>query len=223
MRGVGGVEGHRNADPRSFSLAGVALQRHTLSHDTSLTVGTLPRTSVAGRTVDGLLGRDFLSVFDLVLDMPAQTLTLYDVQGCAGRFLPWSDPYTQVPVQMPMESALVAQVALDGVPLHALIDTGASSSVLGAPGMIRMGLTAAGLTQDPGVTVSGQGPRLVTMRQHRFRSLTVGGQTMPDPEIWVAPIRFTPIVDMLLGEDWLAGKRVWISYLTRQVFVAGSG
>jgi len=73
------------------------------------------------------------------------------------------------------------------------------------------------------VTVSGQGPRLVTMRRHRFRSLAVGGETMQAPEIWVAPVRFTPIVDMLLGEDWLAGKRVWISYATRQVFVAESG
>jgi hypothetical protein len=25
---------------------------------------------------------------------------------------------------------------------------------------------------------------------------------------------------MLLGADWLAGKRVWISYATRQVFAA---
>jgi hypothetical protein len=30
----------------------------------------------------------------------------------------------------------------------------------------------------------------------------------------------TPIVDMLLGADWLAQLRVWISYATRQLFVA---
>jgi len=40
------------------------------------------------------------------------------------------------------------------------------------------------------------------------------------PVLWVAPIRFTPISDMLLGADWLAGKVVWISYASRQVFVA---
>jgi hypothetical protein len=40
--------------------------------------------------------------------------------------------------------------------------------------------------------------------------------------IWVAPIRLTPIVDMLLGADWLAARRVWISYATRQLFVAGA-
>ena len=57
------------------------LQRRTLTHDTSLTVGTMPRSEIAGRQVDGLLGRDFLSVFDLALDVPARRLTLYDVPG----------------------------------------------------------------------------------------------------------------------------------------------
>jgi hypothetical protein len=29
-----------------------------------------------------------------------------------------------------------------------------------------------------------------------------------------------PIVDLLLGADWLAQRRVWLSFATRQVFVA---
>jgi len=220
MHGVGGIERHRNADPRSLTLGGVVLQRHTLNHDTSLAVGNMPRTEAGGRTVDGLLGRDFLSVFDLAIDMPAQTLTLYDVAGCSGRFLPWPGAYSAVPVQNPMESALVAQVTLDGMPMRALIDTGASSSVVGAPGMVRLGLTEVGLAGDPGVSVSGQGPRMVTMRRHRFASLQVGEELVRGPVLWVAPIRFTPVSDMLLGADWLAGKVVWISYASRQVFVA---
>ena len=220
MRGVGGIERRRNADPRSLTLGGVVLQRHTLNHDTSLVVGNMPRAEVEGRTVDGLLGRDFLSVFDLAIDMPAQTLTLYDVTGCSGRFLPWTGAYSAVPVQNPMESALVAQITLDGMPMRALIDTGASSSVVGAPGMARLGLTEAELAGDPSVAVSGQGPRMVTMRRHRFASLQVGEALVRGPELWVAPIRFTPISEMLLGADWLAGKVVWISYASRQVFVA---
>ena len=43
MHGVGGVVEHQNADPRSLTLGGVALQRHTITHDTSLTVGALPQ------------------------------------------------------------------------------------------------------------------------------------------------------------------------------------
>ena len=111
-------------------------------------------------------------------------------------------------------------VSVDGVPLRALLDTGAGMSLIAAPGMVRLGLTAARLRNDPGQAVNGLGPRTVAMQRHVFATLQVGDGTMTHPTLWVAPVRLTPIVDMLLGADWLADKRVWISYATRQVFVA---
>ena len=221
MRGVGGIERRRNANPRSLTLAGVALERRTVTRDTSLTVGTLPQAALGGQAIDGLLGRDFLSLFDLVLDISARRLALYEVQGCSGRFLPWSGPYAAVPVENPAESALVVPVQLDGVRLRALLDSGASASLVAAPGMARLGLTAERLARDPADQVSGLGPHVLTMRQHRFGALKVGDETISAPVLWVGEVRVLPIVDMLLGADWLAGKRVWISYATRQVFIAG--
>ena len=111
-------------------------------------------------------------------------------------------------------------VTLDGTKLRALLDTGASASLLAAPGMFRVGLRQGSLAGDPVDQVSGLGPHIVTMYRHTFRVVRVGGQTIDAPVIWVAPIRLTPIVDMLLGADWLSRQPVWISYATRQVFVA---
>ncbi|MGA3398850.1 MAG: retroviral-like aspartic protease family protein [Acetobacteraceae bacterium] len=220
MRGVGGVVEHQNADPRSLTLGGVALQRHTITHDTSLTVGALPEMGV-GEPVDGLLGRDFLAVFDLEFDVPARRLTLYDVRGCSGRFLPWSLPYAAVPAETPMTHALILPIALDAHRLTALFDTGASASMLTLPGMIRLGLTPEALAGDPGSAVRGLGRQESMMRRHRFASLQIGGLTQRDPVLWVAPVRITPIVDALLGADWLAmQRRVWISFATSQVFFA---
>ncbi len=220
MRGIGGVERLPNANPRSISLGGVALFRRTLTHDTSLTVGSLPRTEVAGRVIDGLLGRDFLSAFDLALDMPGKALTLYDVSGCTGRFLPWTRPYTALPVENPADTALVIRITLDGVALRALLDTGAGRTLVAAPGMARLGLNAADMAADPTQSVSGLGPNTVTMHRHRFQSLRAGASVMEAPALWVAPVRLTPITDMLLGADFLAGRHLWISFTTRQVFVA---
>lgn len=220
MSGVGGIQRRPNANPRSLTLGGVRLVRRTLNHDTSLTVGILPRTLAGSRVIDGLLGRDFLALFDLDLDVPARRLTLYQVHDCSGRFLPWSGPYDSISVTTPAEDAMVVPVTLDGTPLRALLDTGASASLLAAPGMIRVGLQQASLAGDPGDQVSGLGPHIVTMYRHTFRSLRVGGLTIGAPVIWVAPIRLMPITDMLLGADWLAGRRVWISYATRGLFVA---
>ncbi len=213
MRGVGGVERNRNALPRSLTLGGVPLERRTRTRDTSLTVGTLP-----GGGFDGLLGRDFLSLFDLDLDMRGATVTLYDVSGCTTGFLPWTKPYTALPVGNPTETALIVGVVLDGVPLRALLDTGAGSTVLTAPGMARMGLTPERLAASPNATASGLGPRTVVGWHHRFKTFAIGDDVTANPTLWVAPVRLAPIVDMLLGADWLATRRVWISYATRQVF-----
>jgi hypothetical protein len=219
MSGIGGVNSRPNANPQSLSLGGVPLVRHTLNHDTSLTVGILPRSDAAAPPIDGVLGRDYLSLFDLDLDVAAHRLSLYQPSGCAGRFLPWVGNYAEVPVSIPTESALVIPVVLDGTPLRALLDSGASSSLLAAPGIVRLGRDLASLGSDPNDQVSGLGSHTVTMRRHQFRSLRVGPQTIDTPPIWVAPVHLLPIVDMLLGADWLARRRVWISYSTRQIFI----
>jgi hypothetical protein len=221
IHGVSGGERNRNADPRSITLGGVALRHRSVAHDSSLIVATLPRVG-PGQPIDGLLGRDFMSAFDLALDLPARTLTLYDVQGCGGRFLPWTGPYTAIPVAEPMDTALVVPVEIDGIRLRALLDTGATASLIAAPGMTHLGLIP---DQQNGPTheAHGVGPHGFQVRSVRFKTFQVGaapvehGVTLP-----VAPIRgLVPVVDMLLGEDWLAGKAVWLSYATRQIFVAG--
>ena len=58
------------------------------------------------------------------------------------------------------------------------------------------------------------------MRHHRFAELRVGPDTTRDPMLWIARVNVVPIVDMLLGADWLRSRRVWLSFATRQVFVA---
>ncbi len=220
MEGIGGVARRPNADPRTLTLGGVPLARRTVTHDRSFTVGILPRTQVGNVVIDGVLGRDFLSVFDLDIDVPDHRLTLYQVRDCAGRFLPWQGSYAALPVTLAMENAVVMPVTLDATPLRALLDTGASASLIAAPGLFRLGLQPASFEGDPVDQVSGLGSHVVTMHRHTFRSLRVGGQTIDSPVIWVAPIHLTPIVDMLLGADWVAQRRIWISFATQQLFVA---
>lgn len=222
MGGIGGVDRRPNALPRSFSLGGVGLVRATLSHDTSLVV-TPGLRGLSADVADGLLGRDYLSVFDLDLDMPARTLGLETVRDCSGRFLPWQTAYAAVPVTPVLGAAIVMPVSLNGVALRAMLDSGASSSLLAAPGMFKLHLDIAQVAGDPADVVGGVGPRSVVMRRHRFSMLTIGGRNDPNPEIWVAPVHLSPIVDMLLGMDWLIRRHVWISNATHRVFVETKG
>ncbi len=185
-----------------------------------MTVAPLPVTEIAGHQIAGLLGRDFLSPFDLDLDLPARQLTLYRVRGCLTGFLPWTIPYAAIPASTPVGTALVVQVLVDGRPLRALVDSGASASLLTAPGMVRLGLTAGSLALDPGGDGAGFGPRPVPMRRHRFTELRVGVEVVREPTLWIASVRVVPTADLLLGGDWLGSQRVWLSFATQQMFVA---
>lgn len=218
--GIGGYEERPNALPRSLRLGEVLLRRRSLAGDNSVTVGPLPVNEIAGHPIAGLLGRDFLSPFDLDINLPEQRLKLYDVNGCTTGFLPWTTRYAAIPASTPIGAALVVQVAIDGHPLRALIDTGASASLITAPGIVRLGLTPALLARDPGGEGSGVGPAPVLMHRHGFADLSVGPDTTSDPTLWVAQVHVVPIVDLLLGADWLRTRHVWLSFSTKQLFVA---
>jgi hypothetical protein len=82
-----------------------------------------------------------------------------------------------------------------------------------------MGLTPDVLARDPEGSVHGVGRFAVVTRRHRFGTLQVGAERIADPAIWAAPVHILPIIDMLLGEDWLGRHRVWLSYATSRVFV----
>jgi predicted aspartyl protease len=218
--GIGGYEERPNALPRSLRLGGITLRRKTLTGDTSTMVGPLAVNQIGGHPIAGLLGRDFLSPFDLDLDLPARRLTLYDVRGCGTGFLPWTTPYAAIPATTPVGSALVIQTRLDGHALRTLVDTGANASLLTASGLFLLGLTAEVLEHDPGADGSGVGRARVSMRRHRFAELQIGPDMSRDPQLWVASARVVPIVDMLLGLDWLQTRHVWLSFATQQFFVA---
>jgi hypothetical protein len=220
IRGVGGDERQRNVLPQSIVLGGVALHPRSVAPGLSLPVGHMAFGSVGAEPIGGLLGTDLLAGFDLALDGPAQRLTLYDVKGCTGRFLPWTQPYDAIPTIRPVRDMLLVPVRIDGRVLLAEIDSGATDTLVLAPGMQRLGLTEAMLADDQAVQTRGVGPDTLTVRRHRFAIMAVGAETVAAPDLWVGTARGLRIVDMLLGADWLRPRAVWLSYATTQVFVA---
>ena len=227
VKGISGYERHRNADPTSLALAGIALRRRTLAGDSTLTVGPLPQSTLAAHEVAGLLGADFLAAFDLDLDLPAGRLALYHVTNCTAQSLaqslPWPAGHESLGASTPIRDLLTFPVELDGITLRTEIDTGSSIALLTTSGIDRMGLSAEVLAHDPGGAVSGVGRFAVAMQHHRFGTLQIGSQRIAAPTVWAARVHVLPIVDLLLGGDWLRGRRVWFSYATSQIFVATGG
>ncbi len=168
--------------------------------------------------VGGLVGADVLSAYDVELDVPASRVRLWKPGACRADDLPWTGPRYAVGVDVSGGDRLLLPVRLDGAPITAELDSGASSSLLSEDGARRAGVDRAALEADPVAAGRGVGQGVLGERLHRFAELEVGPERIAGPRILTAPLQLRG-ADMLLGLDWLRSRRVWVSYGGGALFV----
>jgi predicted aspartyl protease len=219
MQGIGGYERHPNAKLDTLELGGMKLRRRGTEIDPTISVAPLPFISGANRAIDGLLGADYLSSFDISFDLRRGKMTLYDVGGCAGNFLPWTNPYVAIPVDNPVPGRLLLPIRVNGRKMSAQIDSGSTRTVMALRSALHSGLTQAVMDRDPQQKVRGVGAAELTAYEHLFSEFQVGPGDVRKLPVLIMPL---PVQggDVLLGVDWLGGQPVWISWSTNQVFVA---
>ncbi len=172
-----------------------------------------------GLNADGLLGADILLAFDMDIDVPAGKLTLYRSRMCPNASPPWQEPWVEITGVRARKDRLLLPFDLDNVPGMAILDTGAQANVIGVDMARRMGLDAQTLARDPAITQRGVGPNVTISRLHQFKLLRIGPVAEESPAITVLPSDFG-VGDALVGEEFLQGRRVWISFHNRQIFVS---
>jgi predicted aspartyl protease len=212
-RGVASFSNNINAIARSFKIGGLHLEGRSLS------VAPLALGIEVSPPFAGLLGADFLYQFDLDIDLMRRTLTLYQNSGCTAGVPPWGGTVTAIPMVKSATNRLNLAASVDGHPFRAILDTGATISLITRPNALRAGVTAEMLEQDPAVLSHGLGTEPFTARRHVFGEVQIGPERLK---------RLTMLVggtllgggDMLLGLDYLSRRHVWLSYATRQLFVA---
>lgn len=207
LRGIGGSVSSQKALIHNFAVAGSEYL------DMSVGISSLP----ASDRTDGLIGADILSVYDLDLDFPGRMLTLYNVSGCE-RIVPvWDRPYATLPAHL-LSRLLLVKVEIDGHPLNTLFDTGGPEAMLSRAAMPLVGLSDRDLALDPPGESRGIGARRTPSRLHRFAVVRIGAETFRNVPIHVAEFHQVQ-ANMLLGLDYMLGRRFWLSYATRTVFI----
>lgn len=167
---------------------------------------------------DGVLGIDVLAGYELDLDMPHRRLVLYRARTCPAALPPWTAPSTRLVVQRQQFGHLFTPGELNGRPVLALLDTGASHTTVGLAAAHEAGMTAAALRADPAIRASSAGKGRVAVRKQRFQTLKIGDDVLEQPVLWVADL--PPFAgDLVIGGDYLATRRVWFSFATSQVFI----
>ncbi|HSW83901.1 MAG TPA: aspartyl protease family protein [Usitatibacter sp.] len=177
------------------------------------------------RGVDFILGDDFFQSWDLEFDYPKGVVRLFQPRNCKDAPLAYWDRNAAF-VPMEDEQKIVLPIAVNGRAARALLDSGASSSVISMPFAAKLGIT----TGSPGVAASsctgGVGAGLVDTWVAPFDSVTVGDEVIRNAKLEMANlipelVNISP--EVIFGTDFLRTHRVLVSRSQRKVYLTYAG
>jgi predicted aspartyl protease len=205
-------------------------------HVASVPLPVLPGTEFQPEEhIDGLFGANFLSAYDVEMDFPANKLRFYrHVAGCGASAPAWTAQATRLSATDAGHQLLLIPVAINGVQLNALIDTGSEDTSITRDAAQALGLNAQAMRGDQQITEQGLGES--TERLHRFDSISIGSATFARPVLAVddeaSPIQANvatqtaaamPVphrgVDVILGANFLFQKRIFVAYDRGEVMI----
>ena len=209
MRGIAGALPTREVELRSFTIAGMVIPWRRIA------VAPITTASVA---LDGLLGADVLSYFDVDFDLSHNRIALYEQQSCPVATPDWPQPYVGIRTGRSANDYLFFPVQLDGRRIGAIVDTGAQRTAVSTKAALSLGVTETALAQDRSITIRGSAGEQLTAHIHRFAQLEVGGEITHNPDITVVDLNLHD-ADLVLGVDFLRTRRIWFSYGSLQIFL----
>ncbi len=213
MTGVGGSVAIGTVRPNLVTAGGRALAGISFA-----VVPVMPPTADK-QPIDGLLGADMLSAYEIDLDLGHHLIFLYDPSKCPTPTLPWTRTYDPIDAQFSKHRHLTFPALLDGQKVTGFIDTGAQFSLVDAAATQRLGVTEAALAEGETLDVQGISSNVVAARKHRFAKLGLGNNVVLSPVLAVTKLAFDD-ADVLIGTDVLARQRIWLSYKTRRIYIA---
>ncbi|MBU6297385.1 MAG: aspartyl protease family protein [Alphaproteobacteria bacterium] len=177
--------------------------------------------------IDGLIGWDFLSQFDVDFDFANAKLNFFMPHRCEGRAVYWTQNESAI-AKIPFElneqenPHIVIPVEIDGHGVKAIVDTSASRSALD----LGIALDTFGLdTASAGMRRIGNPSDPAPSYRYPFRTLTFEGVTVSNPDIVLVPVEKSHFDSrrLLLGIGILRQLHFYIAYQERNIYVTAAG
>jgi hypothetical protein len=187
--------------------------------------------------VIGLLGEDFFENFDLDIDLKNNSFGLFQHADCATEPIYWSTTFSEADAMAIQEQILVT-VALDGTETRALLDTGASRTLVSWALAHRLGLDQ----HSPGMEISGRAWGLdqhpMDQYRYRFSELKVGDEVIRNPILRVTDVfhrqhdwssadkiqdNHTADPDIILGSDFIRSHHIYFATRQRKLYFTWNG
>jgi predicted aspartyl protease len=209
LYGVGGYTALYGFQAKTFEIG------HLHGHALPLAVSDISFDD-GEEQADGLLGADYLSGYDMDLDISGK-IGLFKVLGqCSAPVSSLPEPVYQagfMKQEHPDDISPRVAVQIGGHHLTAIIDTGAPRSAIFRNAAYWIGLDADALATHPDGTTTGVGPRTVRVLRRVTPPITIGEITIANLPIDIIDQRLRDTgVDMLLGMDFFAHVHGWLSF-----------
>ena len=176
-----------------------------------------PDTDMAGLG-DGLIGARILGAQDLEIDPYERRVRFHAVAPGCQQVIPFAGPTVGVRLRQAPNGLLFAPLTLDGTTLLALVDTGASGTLLLDPGVDRLNIRSRVAEAPQGGLAKDWSGNAIAGTPLRFREVLIGPARARDR---IIPYVSTPVrvADAIIGRDYLAQRRIWLSYATVTLFI----
>ncbi|MDE1149301.1 MAG: retropepsin-like aspartic protease [Azospirillaceae bacterium] len=188
----------------------------------------------------GMLGMDLLERYDMEFNVHDNLLSLYKPEGCDGKVLAyWSDSYNVVEMEemQGSRSHIRLVVSVNGQPVHAELDSGASITLMDEGVARRLGVDVNNGDAEKAGSIRGANGYLVPAHIGVFDTFAIG-----DENIRHAKLRLTDLygavgeayvgsrlqtsyrdTDLYLGADFLRSHRVYIASSQRKIYFTYAG
>lgn len=191
----------------------------------------------------GILAPNLLSSYDVDLDFGGRKFNLLSQNHCEGKVVYWpAEAVAVVPFAINSDNHIIIPVSVDGHTFSAVLDTGATNTVLNLEIAKSAFSLVPGNSDTPvrGRLVSSSGPTFTYT--HRFGSLSLEGIAVANPQIELIPdlmrnkrmdpkdsleggtrlpdpSRAVSLGDMILGMDILHHLHVYIAYKEKKLYI----
>lgn len=192
-------------------------------------VSTMRVIGAMGRTpsFDVIVGAPFLLQADLEMNLAEREIRFFRPQHCQQSFLGyWTDAHvSEVPYNWRTTTGPNPHftVELNGHRLDAMIDSGASNTVIELDAARRAGLRLDAPDVRKLADVAGVGTSKVAYWSAHFDKLAIGDENILDARIGVMESQGQRNVDIMLGRDFLRQHRVLFAKSQKKLYISYIG
>jgi len=170
--------------------------------------------------VDFILGDDFFRNADMEFDYAHGVVRLFQPKDCRDAPLAYWDPAAPS-VAIEDDNKIVIGIQVNGKSALALIDSGASGSVVHLAFAAKVGVTPQSAGVVPGGCGAGIGANAVRQWIAPFETIEIQGETIRAARLAIAD--FTPELarlspEVILGTDFLRAHRVMVARSQRKLY-----